>query len=155
MSSWAAMLAYVEQARRAKSVDNIGQIIFFVDAALPHHKFLTSTHFFTTYPNFSLIRIAFKNDFAHYLDSDDKHIKFAMEEYFSKLYSDNAEYPTIVVNCEDKERGGIQVSVIDKRVFYEIKKCVLGRTYCECVKGRKHLGQILRKSAHWISHISI
>lgn len=113
MPNWAAMLAYAQEARQAKSVDNIGRIISSVDLALPHLKLLTAAQFFTTYPNFNLSLIAFKNDFAHYLDSDDKYIKFAVQEYFSKFFNDNAEYPTVIVNCEEKERGGIQVSVIN------------------------------------------
>lgn len=88
----------------------MGRIISSVDAALAYLKSLTAAQFFTTFPKFGPILRAFKNDFAHYLDSDDRHIKFAVEEYFSKFFGDNAEYPNVVVNCKEKQRS---VSVIN------------------------------------------
>lgn len=107
------MIAYAEEARQAKSIDNIGRIIVSVDAALPHLKLLTATNFFTIFPKFCPMLRAFRNDFGDYLDSENKHIKFAVEEYFSKVFGDNAEYPTVVVTCEAKQRSGIQVNKIN------------------------------------------
>ena len=38
-----------------------------------------------------------------------RNIKFAIEGYFSEVFEDDAQCPA-VVNCEEKTRGGIQVS---------------------------------------------
>uniref|UniRef100_A0A1I7U8H9 Ubiquitin-like domain-containing protein n=1 Tax=Caenorhabditis tropicalis TaxID=1561998 RepID=A0A1I7U8H9_9PELO len=126
LPNWKEMTAYVEEAVQAKLVDNMGRIISSVEAALPHLKLLTSADFFTSYPRFGPKLRSFKSDFAHYLDSDDKHIEFALQEYFSKIHGDSAENPTVVVNCEEKARGGIQGGVIAN---VSSEGNVLGRFY--------------------------
>lgn len=75
------------------------------------------------YPEFVSIVDAFKEEFARYMDSDNKYIKFAIEEYFSKIFNDNADCPKITVNCEEKIRSGIQVKSFLKMFF-------IRRSYC-------------------------
>ncbi|CAI2340603.1 unnamed protein product [Caenorhabditis sp. 36 PRJEB53466] len=107
LPNWVKMTAYVEEALQAKSVDNMGRIISSVEAALPHLKLLTSADFFTSYPRFGPKLRSFK-------------------KYFSKFLGDNAENPTVVVNCEEKTRGGIQGGVIAN---VSSEGNVLGRFY--------------------------
>lgn len=107
------MLAYIDLAKEARNVDNIDQICSSIATALDHLKLLKESAFFLTYPSFGPVLRMFRIEFAHYMDTDDKYIKLAAKTYFMKIFEDDAEFPTIVVKCEEKTRGGIQVSVIN------------------------------------------
>ena len=83
-------------------MDNVGRVSSSVDIALDYLKLLEASQFFMVYPSFGPTMRAFKNEFAHYIDSDSKYIVFATAEHLSKIFEDNAECPAIVVKCEKR-----------------------------------------------------
>lgn len=78
---------------------------------------LDESHFFLAYPNFVETWIHFNKKYAHKLDKDDEHIKFAAEKYFLDLFENNRSCPNVDVAFEEKQVRGIQVSLM---------KCVFG-----------------------------
>ncbi|CAO4362177.1 unnamed protein product [Caenorhabditis nigoni] len=136
LPNYVEMISYAEEARKAKSDGNVAGIISFVDAALPHLELLTSSNFFVIYPKFGPTLRAFRDDFDQYMNSDHKHIDFALEKYFSMTLGDNVECPTLIVNCQkkwrDKIRGGLIASVSrDGNVLgrYNVKRHIESAVY--------------------------
>lgn len=101
--------ANFEMAQSAKQ-KRIGSVEEFVSAALSHLKPLVETRFFVVYPILEGSYRQFRTEFAFYLDAEYKYIEVAANDYFSKLYNDSPECPTLEIKCVQKARSGVQVS---------------------------------------------
>lgn len=75
---------------------------------------LMKADFLITYPQFGEVYRDFNTEFSRYMDQDFKYIELAVKCYYSKILSDNAEYPDFDIKCEKKgpEEGGIQGGLI-------------------------------------------
>lgn len=102
-----------------------------ITLAVEQLKTLEEFHFFRTYPLFVKNRSEFCKKYAHILDNVDEHMKNAAKWYFSTIFNEDAECPNVVVDFEEKQVRGVQVSLM---------KCVFGL----------NLNLIIKTSIGWL-----
>lgn len=75
---------------------------------------LEKSDFFVVYPRFCSVHRDFQENYAHFLDKNTEHIKYAARAYFQHIFSKRGN---VEVNTKAKETAGVQVSELKSRIW--------------------------------------
>ncbi|ULT99747.1 hypothetical protein L3Y34_000792 [Caenorhabditis briggsae] len=114
VASWKAFVDTFELARQASAQKQFIRLERTVGQALGHLMPLVDAKLLVAYPQFDLIFRQFEGNFSRYMDQEYKFIESAAHKYFSKVFADNPECPTLHIKCEKKgpEEDGVQGGLI-------------------------------------------
>uniref|UniRef100_A0A914EP93 Ubiquitin-like domain-containing protein n=1 Tax=Acrobeloides nanus TaxID=290746 RepID=A0A914EP93_9BILA len=110
--NWRQFTKMVEIAREAIKGKQEHKTKEAIDLAINQTKGLKEAKFFLAYPALLDIFTSFNKEFAPYVDADRAYMDRAAQDYFSMLFNDNPELPTVKSMCNPNPNSGAQSGLI-------------------------------------------